>query len=65
MILDQKLPRSFAVHEEIIEITYDLMLESDFYIQPWPLERGSLDDPNAHPDPRISRAIQREGIRFD
>jgi uncharacterized protein len=65
VILDQKLPDSFDVSREILEDTYDLLLETGFYIQPWPLEKGSLDDPPAHPDPRISRAIQRDGIRID
>jgi uncharacterized protein len=65
VILDQKLPPSFAVNEEIIDVTYDLMLETGFYIQPWPLERGSLDDPLAHPHPQISRAIRRDGIRIE
>jgi len=63
VILDQKLPCSFEVNEQIIEDTYELMLETDYYIQPWPLEDGSLDDPPAHPHPQISRAIQRDGIR--
>ena len=40
-----------------------LLLETGHYIQPWPLEKGSLDDPLAHPHPRICRAVQREGIR--
>ena len=65
VILDQKLPRSFEVTEQILEDTYDLMLETGFYIQPWPLEQGSLDDPPAHPHPQISRAIQREGVRIE
>ena len=65
VILDQKLPHSFEVNEQIIEDTYELMLETGFYIQPWPLESGSLDDPPAHPHPQISRAIQRDGIRVD
>jgi predicted nucleotidyltransferase len=65
VILDQKLPRSFALNAEILEDTYDLMLETGFYIQPWPLEKGSLEDPPAHPHARISRAIQRDGIRID
>jgi predicted nucleotidyltransferase len=64
VILDQKLPRSFEVTEEILEETYDLLLETGFYIQPWPVEKGSLEDPPAHPHPRISRAIQRDGIRI-
>ena len=65
VILDQKLPPSFEVNEQIIEDTYDLMLETGYYIQPWPLEKGSLVDPPAHPHQQISRAIQRDGIRID
>jgi antitoxin ChpS len=65
VILDQKLPQSFEVTREILEDTYDLLMETGFYIQPWPLEKGSLDEPAAHPHPRISRAIQRDGIRID
>ena len=65
VILDQKLPPSFEVTREILEDTYDLLLERGFYIQPWALEKGSLQDPPAHPHPRISRAIQRDGIRID
>ena len=65
VVLDQKLPDSFAVTGEIIEDTYDLLLETGFYIQPWPLEQGSLEDPAAHRHPRISRAIQRDGIAID
>ena len=65
VILDQTLPRSFEVTREILEDTYDLLLESGFYIQPWALKKGSLEDPSAHPHPRISRAIQRDGIRID
>ena len=52
VILDQKLPRSFEVTREILEDTYDLLLETGYYIQPWPLEKGSLDEPAAHPHPR-------------
>lgn len=36
-------PRPFAVKREIMKDTYDLLLESDLYIQPWPLEEGSLE----------------------
>jgi predicted nucleotidyltransferase len=64
VVLDQKLPRSFEVKREILEDTYDLLLETGFYIQPWPLEMGSLQQPAAHPHPHISRAIVRDGIRI-
>jgi predicted nucleotidyltransferase len=65
VLLDRALPDSFEVTREILEDTYDLLLETGYYIQPWALEKGSLEDPPAHPHPRISRAIQREGIRID
>ena len=50
---------------EILEDTFDLLLETGYYIQPWPLETGSLEDPVAHHYPRISRAVRREGIRIE
>ena len=62
VVLDQKVPRSFALTREILEDTYDLLLETGFDIQPWPLERGSLEEPDAHPNPTVSRAVSREGI---
>jgi antitoxin ChpS len=65
VLLDQAMPRPFDMTREILEDTYDLLLETGYYIQPWPLEKGSLDDPVAHPYPRISRAVRREGIRIE
>jgi antitoxin ChpS len=65
VVLDQAMPQPFELTREILEDTYDLLLDSGYYIQPWPLEKGSLDDPMGHPYPRISRAVQREGIRIE
>jgi predicted nucleotidyltransferase len=62
VILDQQLPHPFELTREILEDTYDLLMETGFYIQPWPLEKGSLDNPAAHPHARISKAILRDGI---
>ena len=58
-----RLPeRPFGVTREILEDTYDLLLETGLDIQPWPLEEGSLDEPEAHPYPTVSRAVRREGV---
>jgi predicted nucleotidyltransferase len=65
VILNQAMPRPFETTREILEDTYDLLLETGYYIQPWPLENGSLDDPDAHSYRRISRAVRREGIRIE
>ena len=61
VVLDQKIPQPFDVTREILEDTYDLLLDTGYYIQPWPLEKGSLDDPLSHPCPQISRAVLRDG----
>jgi hypothetical protein len=45
VVLDQEMPRPFDVTREILEDTYELLLDTGYYIQPWPLEKGSLDDP--------------------
>lgn len=62
ILKDRLPPNSFSVTRQILEDTYDLLLETGFDIQPWPLEEGSLDQPDAHPHPQISRAVVREGI---
>jgi uncharacterized protein len=64
VVLDQEMPRPFDVTREILEDTYDLLLDTGYYIQPWPLEKGSLDDPLSHPYPQISRAVLRDGRRI-
>jgi predicted nucleotidyltransferase len=63
VVLKGRLPqRPFGVTREILKDTYDLLLETGLDIQPWPLEEGSLDEPEAHPHPTVSRAVRREGI---
>jgi uncharacterized protein len=63
VILKGRLPENpFRVTREILEDTYDPLLETGLDIQPWPLEKGSLDEPEAHPYPAVSRAVRREGI---
>jgi hypothetical protein len=40
------------------------MLETGYYVQPWALEKGALENPDAHPSPRISRAMLHDGLRI-
>jgi antitoxin ChpS len=62
VVLDQDMPRPFDAKCQLLDDTYELMLETGYYIQPWALERGALDDPDAHPSPSISRAVLRDGL---
>lgn len=57
-------PRPFAVKREILQDTYELLLDRGFYVQPWPLEEGSLEHPDEHPYAQVSRAVRRDGIHL-
>lgn len=63
VVLNQAIPRPFQAKCELLDDTYPLMLETGYYVQPWPLEEGALERPDAHPSPEISRAVRREGRR--
>jgi predicted nucleotidyltransferase len=64
VILDEALPDPYEAKCRILDDTYDLMLETGYYIQPWALEKGALEDPSSHASAQISRAVLRDGIRL-
>jgi hypothetical protein len=64
VILDQELPQAYDAKCQLLDDTYDLMLETGYYVQPWALEKGALENPDAHPSPRISRAMLHDGLRI-
>jgi len=41
---------------------FDILLSYDLHIQPLPIEDGSLERPEAHPTPHLTRRIAAEGI---
>ncbi|GEO39086.1 hypothetical protein SAE02_32340 [Skermanella aerolata] len=43
---------------------FDILLAHDLHIQPLPIEDGSLEKPEAHPAPHITRRMAAEGIRL-
>jgi antitoxin ChpS len=43
---------------------YDVLLDHGLHIQPLPIEEGSLEHPDAHPVPHLTRHIAVEGIRL-
>ena len=62
VVLKGRIAHPFAVKRQIIEETYDLLLDRGLYIQPWPIEEGSLEAPDEHPCAHLSRVVQQEGI---
>jgi hypothetical protein len=41
VILDQELPQAYDAKCQLLDDTYDLMLETGYYVQPWALEKGA------------------------
>lgn len=43
---------------------FDVLLAHELHIQPLPIEDGSLEKPEAHPTPHLTRRMAIEGIRL-
>lgn len=43
---------------------FDVLLEHGLHLQPMPIEEGSLERPEAHPVPHLTRRIALEGVRL-
>jgi len=43
---------------------FDVLLEHGLHLQPMPIEEGSLEHPDAHPVPHLTRRIAVEGVRL-
>jgi len=48
---------------DVIEDTYDLLLERGLYMQPWTLPEGALQQPDRHPGGHLAKAVLRDGVR--
>ncbi|WP_051511654.1 nucleotidyltransferase domain-containing protein [Skermanella stibiiresistens] len=46
------------------DAAFDVLLAHDIHIQPMPVEDGSLEEPEAHPIPHLTRRMAAEGIRL-
>jgi antitoxin ChpS len=47
---------------EMVGIAYDVLLDTEIYIQPYPIWESEWNDPQTHSNPRLLHNIQREGI---
>jgi hypothetical protein len=65
VILDQELPQAYDAKCQLLDDTYDLMLETGYYVQPWALEKGALENPDAHPSPGSAGQCSTMGCAFD
>lgn len=47
---------------EMVDIAYDVLLETGIYIQPLPIWENEWENPETHSNPRLLQNIEREGI---
>jgi uncharacterized protein len=47
---------------EMADIAFELLLETNIYIQPLPIWEGEWDHPETHSNPRLVENIRREGL---
>jgi predicted nucleotidyltransferase len=47
---------------EMVDIAYDVLLDTGVYIQPLPIWETEWEHPETHSNPRLLRNIEREGI---
>jgi predicted nucleotidyltransferase len=49
---------------ELADLAYDVLLDTNAYIQPVPIWEGEWERPETHSNPRLIENIKREGIRL-
>jgi uncharacterized protein len=47
---------------EMVDIAYDVLLDTGLYIQPFPIWEDEWEHPEFHSNPRLLQNIEREGI---
>jgi uncharacterized protein len=47
---------------EMVDIAYDVLLDTGIYIQPLPIWENEWERPEIHSNPRLLQNIEREGI---
>ena len=47
---------------EMVDLAYDVLLDTGIYIQPLPIWENEWDHPETHSNPRLLQNIGREGI---
>jgi predicted nucleotidyltransferase len=62
VVLRGPIDDAWPLKRQIIEETYPILLETGLYIQPWPVEERSLEDPASSSNPALLRNIIREGV---
>jgi antitoxin ChpS len=47
---------------DMVDVAYEVLLETEVYIQPMPIWEDEWEHPHSHSNPRLLQNIEREGI---
>lgn len=62
VILRGPIGNRWSAKRRIIADTYEILLDTGLYVQPWPLAEQDIDDPERSPNPALVRNILRDSI---
>jgi hypothetical protein len=62
VVLRGDIGNPWTVKQQVIEITYPILVETGLYIQPWPIGQAELDAPDRSSNPNLIENILRDGI---
>ena len=62
VVLRGKVGNRWKIKQQVIEITYPILVETGLYIQSWPIGQAELDAPDTSSNANLIKNILREGI---
>ena len=62
VVLRGEIGNRWRVKQQVIEITYPILVDTGLYIQPWPIGQAELDAPDRSSNPNLIKNILRDGI---
>jgi predicted nucleotidyltransferase len=62
IVLQGQRGKLISTSLEMADIAFDLLLETNIYIQPLPIWEDEWDHPETHSNPRLIENIRREGV---
>lgn len=60
VVLDDGPWRVWDEKKKLVDLAYEVIVDSGIYIQPWPISASAWRNPDVHRNPAFVRAIKRD-----
>lgn len=60
VVLEDGPWRVWDEKKKLVDLEYEMIVDSGIYIQPWPISASSWQNPDTHRNPAFVRAIKRD-----